>query len=387
MIASRVVNSSKHSSPPPGSSSPVVAVLGGGQLGLMLGEAAGALGLRCSFVDPTPGAPAGQVGPLAVAELSDVAAVIAAVAGAAVITYEWEGVPAATARAVPGVVRPDARALETAQDRIAEKRLFEELGIALSPFAAIDDREDLEPAREIVTFPGILKTRRGGYDGKGQVRVATATELPTAWESLGRHGLVLEEVVTFDRELSILAARGVDGTTAYWPLVENHHVGGVLSVSRAPAPNTTPELQLAAEALAGRVLDALDYVGVLAVELFERSGSLLANELAPRVHNSGHWTIEGSATSQFTQHLRAITGRPLGSTEMLGHAVMVNCLGTVPPADLVDTIEGATLHDYGKVARPGRKVGHITIVAASPEAREARLAELTVTLPGLIPQA
>jgi 5-(carboxyamino)imidazole ribonucleotide synthase len=378
------MDTTKHAGPEP---APVVAVLGGGQLGLMLGEAAGSLGLRCTFIDPNLDAPAASVGALTVAELGDIAALSRAVTDAEVITYEWEGVPAATAHALgaSGVVRPNARALETAQDRVAEKQLFGRLGIAVAPFAAIDDQADLEAALHAVGLPAILKTRRGGYDGKGQRSITTAAALEAAWDALGRRGLVLEARVPFDRELSILAARDVGGATCSWPLVENHHVGGVLAVSRAPAPKLSVELQRRAEDLAGRVLDELEYVGVLAVELFECDGQLLANELAPRVHNSGHWTIEGSATSQFTQHLRAITGRSLGSTAVFGYAAMVNCLGVIPPVERVTAVEGATLHNYHKTPRAGRKVGHITIVAPSPEAREQRLVELADRIPGLVP--
>jgi 5-(carboxyamino)imidazole ribonucleotide synthase len=354
---------------------PLVAVLGGGQLGRMLGLAGIPLGVRFRFLDPSPGAGAGAVGQLVVGDLDDEAAVAEVAAGAAVVTYEWEGVPAVGARAASAVapVRPGPGALDLAQDRIREKEAFRRLGIATAAWAAVDDDESLARARDDVQLPAVLKTRRGGYDGKGQRVLRTEADLEGAWEALGVVPLVLEELVAFDRELSVLAARGVDGTTRCWPLVENRHGDGILRVSRAPAPALTPELQAEAEALAGRLLDDLDYVGVLAVELFERDGRLLANELAPRVHNSGHWTIEGSTTSQFEQHLRAVLGWPLGATGMRGFAGMVNCIGALPDRHAVLRIEGTRLHDYEKEPRAGRKVGHVTVVAETPEQRDERV--------------
>jgi 5-(carboxyamino)imidazole ribonucleotide synthase len=356
----------------------------------MLGLAAGPLGLRCTFVDPSgSSAAAAAVGPVTTADLADLDAVRSAGHGATVATYEWEGVPAATVRALSAdlPVRPAAGALDVASDRLAEKTLFRELGIPVAPNAPVADHDDLTRALDVIGVPAILKTRRDGYDGKGQWVLRSAVDAESAWPELGGHPLILEGMVPFTRELSVLAARGLDGATCVWPVVQNLHVDRILRVSRAPAPGLTDELQSTATSIATRIMEALDYVGVIAVELFEREdGALVANELAPRVHNSGHWTIEGSATSQFEQHLRAITGRELGSTEMRGHAVMVNCLGEVPPAASVLAIDGAHLHDYGKEPRPGRKLGHITILAASASELDDRLTELDLAVPGLVPR-
>jgi 5-(carboxyamino)imidazole ribonucleotide synthase len=358
--------------------SPIVSVLGGGQLGRMLGEAAKALDVRVRFLDPSADATARAVGPLVVGELDDLASVDDVARGATVVTYEWEGVPADTARvaATQAPVRPGPRALEVAQDRLLEKQTFERLGIAVAPHAAVDDREGLGAAIDAIGTPALLKTRRGGYDGKGQVRLESAADADTAWAALSGVPLLLEGLVPFTRELSVLAVRGLDGDTKCWPLVENEHRDGILRVSRAPAPNLTTELQSAGASIAARLLDDLEYVGVLAVELFEHDDMLVANELAPRVHNSGHWTIEGAETSQFENHLRAILGMPLGSTEMRGHAGMVNCIGTMPDPAAVSAIDGTFLHDYEKAPRPGRKLGHITVVADTAEQRNRSVGAL-----------
>jgi 5-(carboxyamino)imidazole ribonucleotide synthase len=260
-----------------------------------------------------------------------------------------------------------------AQDRLVEKETFQRLGVGVAPFAAVDDRDGLARAVEAIGLPAILKTRRGGYDGKGQHAIDAPTDVDAAWEALGGVPLILEARVPFTRELSVLAVRGLDGATRSYPLVQNEHAGGILRVSTAPAPELTPELQAEGEKVAHRLLDELDYVGVLAVELFENEGRLLANELAPRVHNSGHWTIEGAETSQFENHLRAILGMPLGSTETRGFSAMVNCIGTMPDADAVRSVEDAYLHDYLKTPRAGRKLGHVTVVADTPDARDVRL--------------
>jgi 5-(carboxyamino)imidazole ribonucleotide synthase len=327
----------------------IVGVIGGGQLGRMLGLAGIPLGLSFRFLDPAPDAPAREVGELVVGAYDDPDALARLAAGAEVVTYEFENVPVDAARRVGAV--PDARALDAAQDRLAEKQLFRRLGI---PTAPIDG--------EVTEFPALLKTRRLGYDGKGQrwVSSAQAGTVP---------GHVLEGRVRFDRELSLLAVRGRDGETRCWPLVENVHEEGILRVSRAPAADAPQAL---AEDYAGRLLDELGYVGVLALELFDVGGDLVANELAPRVHNTGHWTIEGSATSQFENHLRAVLGLPLGPTDARGEVALVNLIGTVPPLDALLRIPGAHVHLYGKEPRPGRKLGHVTLLDAGDE----RLAEV-----------
>jgi 5-(carboxyamino)imidazole ribonucleotide synthase len=361
-----------------------VAVLGGGQLGRMLGLAGIASGLRFRFLDPAPEAPAGAVGTLVTGALDSTAALDEVAQGATVVTYEWEGVPADSARHLERshTVAPGVRALEVSQDRAAEKALFQSLGIPTATVANVDTRAELDAAVETVGLPSVLKTRRGGYDGKGQRVLRVAADVDGAWSDLGGVPLILESFVAFRRELSIVTARAADGTTACWPVVENVHRDGVLHVTRAPAPQWSPQLQAAGADIGTAVLDALDFVGVGCVELFETDAALVANELAPRVHNSGHWTIEGAQTSQFENHLRAILGRPLGSTAPRGVSAMVNCLGSMPDADAVLAIEGAHLHDYGKSARPGRKVGHVTITAADTAALEPRLADLLAVIDG-----
>jgi 5-(carboxyamino)imidazole ribonucleotide synthase len=360
--------------------STTVAVLGGGQLGRMLGLAGVPMGIRFRFLDPQPSAPARALGPLVVGALDDVGAIDEVASGATVVTYEWEGVPADAARHAErhAPVLPGARALEVAQDRLAEKELFSRLGIDVATFAAVETRADLDRALADVGTPSVLKTRRGGYDGKGQHVVRDPSGADAAWRELGGVPLILEALVPFDRELSVLAVRGVDdGTTRCYPLVENQHRDGILRVSRAPARGLTDELQAAGESIAHRLLDELDYVGVLAVELFEHDGRLLANEIAPRVHNSGHWTIEGAETSQFENHLRAVLGWPIGSTAMRGPAAMINCIGSIPNRDRVLAIDGAHLHDYEKASRPGRKVGHVTVTARDEATLEEQLAAIT----------
>jgi 5-(carboxyamino)imidazole ribonucleotide synthase len=356
------------------SSGPIVGVLGGGQLGRMLGLAGIPLGVRFRFVDPAPDAGAAVTGTLRVASLSDVDAAVALADGATVVTYEWEGVPAATARAAAehAPLRPGPRALEAAQDRLEEKRLFTRLAIPVPAFAPVDDRAGLDAALGVVGLPAVLKTRRGGYDGKGQRVLRADADVEPAWRALGDVPLLLEELVAFERELSILGARALDGDFAAYPLVETEHRGGVLRAALVPAPSAR-RVEVDARSILRRLLDELEYVGVVAVELFERDGVLLANELAPRVHNSGHWTIEGSTTSQFENHLRAILGWPLGSTALLRPSGLVNVLGTLPRRERVLAVDGAHLHEYGKAPHPGRKVGHVTVTADTAEARDASL--------------
>ncbi len=362
----------------------VLAVLGGGQLGQMLGLAAVPLGVELRFLDPSPLAPARAVGPLVVGGLGDLTALLETTGDAAVVTYEWEGVPASGVRALEAegaIVRPSTRVLEVAQDRLAEKTTFRDLAIGVPEFAPVDDREQLDDAVAAIGLPAVLKTRRGGYDGKGQAVLREPRDVARAWDELGPSGpLILEAWVEFRREVSVLAVRGTDGTTRCWPVVENDHVGGILRVSRAPAPDGD-RLQLAADGYVRRLLDHFDYVGVLALELFDTDAGLLANEMAPRVHNSGHWTIEGAATSQFENHVRAVLGWPLGPTHALGAAAMVNCIGALPRPDAVLAIDGAHLHRYGKEPRPGRKVGHVTVVAADDATLDARLDAVRAVLP------
>jgi 5-(carboxyamino)imidazole ribonucleotide synthase len=234
----------------------------------------------------------------------------------------------------------------------------------------------------VIGLPAILKTRRGGYDGKGQAVLREALDVDAAWESLADQPLILEAFVAFKRELSIVGVRGRDGTTVCWPVVENHHADGILRVTRAPAPGWHEELQTQAEACLRPLFDSLDYVGVGCVELFDLDDELLANEMAPRVHNSGHWTIDGAETSQFENHLRAVLGWPLGPTRIREPSTMVNCIGVMPDRADVLRVPGAHLHDYGKSPRPDRKLGHVTVTAADVVTLEARVDQVLAVING-----
>ena len=347
-----------------------VGILGGGQLARMLALSGAPLGLRFRVLDTVADACAGQFAPLTVGDYRDGAALAEFASQVDVATFDFENVPAESAQwlseRVP--VFPNPRALSIAQDRLAEKTLFRELGIPVPAFADVPDRAALDAAIASIGTPCILKTRRLGYDGKGQFRIRSSADVDAAWEVLGAQaanvGLILEAFVPFEREFSVVAVRGRDGEFRTWPLTENWHVDGVLSVSLAPV-RVDDALAQSAVAHARVLAESLDYVGVFALELFCRDGVLLANELAPRVHNSGHWTIEGSETSQFQNHLRAVLGLPLGDTRMLGHACMLNWVGAMPDAHAVLREPGGHWHDYGKESRAGRKVGHATLRADS----------------------
>jgi 5-(carboxyamino)imidazole ribonucleotide synthase len=348
-----------------------VGILGGGQLARMLALSGAPLGLRFLVMDTASDACAAQFAPMVVGDYRDGSALAEFASRIDIATFDFENVPAESARwlsdRVP--VFPSPRALATAQDRLAEKTLFRELGIPVPDFAPVASRDELDAAVARICAPCILKTRRLGYDGKGQFRLRTAGDVAAAWDALGAQagkvGLILEAFVPFERELSVVAVRGRDGDFRTWPLTENWHVDGVLSASLAPAA-VDAALEATAVAHARALAEALDYVGVFALELFCRDGVLLANELAPRVHNSGHWTIEGSETSQFQNHLRAVLGLPLGDTRMVGRACMLNWIGEMPdPAPLLREA-GGHWHDYGKAPRAGRKVGHATLRAESP---------------------
>jgi 5-(carboxyamino)imidazole ribonucleotide synthase len=342
-----------------------IGVLGAGQLGRMLALAGYPLGLRFRFLDSAAEAPAGDLAERLRADFDDLTHVDAFTDGLHRVTYEFENVPLglaeALARRVP--VYPPPAALAASQDRLAEKTLFRRLGLPTAPFARVDGRADLERAVAEVGLPALLKTRRYGYDGKGQFLIREAGAVAAAWDRLGGVPLLLEGFVPFDRELSQIAVRGPDGSTAFYPLVENRHAAGILRLSQAPAPELTPDVQAQSVGHARRVLEELAYVGVLTIEFFEEKGRLLANEMAPRVHNSGHWTIEGAQTSQFENHLRAILGWPLGPTAVRAPCLMLNLIGAVPEPAAVLAIPGAHLHLYGKTPRPGRKLGHVTLCA------------------------
>jgi 5-(carboxyamino)imidazole ribonucleotide synthase len=354
-----------------------VAIVGGGQLGRMLVQAGERLGVACVTLDPAADSPSAQVGPSIVGAYDDGAALARLADGADVVTYEFENVPVEAVRTLGPPVLPPPRALEAAQDRIAEKTLFTEVGLPIPTFAAVDDPASLLAGVEAVGLPAVLKTRRFGYDGKGQAVIRNAELMEDAWRAVGEVPSILEAFVPFDRELSIVAVRASDGELRCYPLVENHHREGILRVSYAPAPDLTDELQAAAEAHARGVAERLGYVGVFAIELFHAGGTLLGNEMAPRVHNSGHWTIEGAETSQFENHLRAVCGLPLGDVHVRGHVAMVNIIGEAPDAAAILAIPGAHLHSYGKQARPGRKLGHVTLVADDAETVRERVVQVS----------
>jgi 5-(carboxyamino)imidazole ribonucleotide synthase len=358
----------------------IVGILGGGQLGRMLALAGIPWGLRFRVLEPAREAATDPVAESIPGEYEDYAALADFVRGLDLVTYEFENVPVATTRwlaeRVP--VFPPPGALEVSQDRLHEKTFFTRHGIPAPPFRAVDTRADFDAALVAIGLPAVLKTRRFGYDGKGQCVVRSAADAESAWRLLSGRPLILEQLVPFDCELSILSVRGQGGATAFYSLVENEHRQGILYRSLAPAPGNSPDLQKQAERYAARALDGLDYVGVLAIEFFAVGGQLLANEMAPRVHNSGHWTIEGAETSQFENHLRAVLGWPLGNTARFGHSAMFNLIGVLPePADVL-AVEGVHLHLYGKSQRPGRKLGHLTVHAPDPTTLAERVSLLSV---------
>lgn len=350
-----------------------VGILGGGQLGLMLARAARDLGVEPLVLDPKPNAVAGQVARhLAVDWENDAAQ--DALAECDVVTYEFENVPTSVveklAARVP--VHPSPAALAISGDREREKNLFRELGIETAPFAVVNTRDDLDRAVAQIKLPAILKTRRFGYDGKGQAVLRSETDVEEAWARLGDRALILEGFIPFDREISVIAARASDDSMCFWPITENEHVDGILHISRAPAADVSPALLESARNALESIMVKLDYVGVLVVEFFLLGDRLIANEMACRVHNSAHWTIEGSATSQFENHLRAVAGLPLGKTDMSGYTSMINLVGQLPELDALADDPNIHVHVYGKSPAPGRKLGHVTVTADSRDALEAR---------------
>ncbi len=363
-----------------------IGVLGGGQLGRMIALAGYTLGQRFVFLDPGAESAAGHVGNLRVGAYDDEERLSELARKSDVVTYEFENVPVGSARFLNELVRvyPPPRALEVSQDRLDEKSFFASVGIPTAGFAAVSTRAELDAAVARLGLPAILKTRRFGYDGKGQWVLRTQDDVARAWEALGAASLILEAFVPFEREMSILAVRSTTGETRFWPLVENEHRDGILRLSIPKSDAWTEDLQARAEGYAGRVLAELSYVGVLAIELFLKDDQLVANEMAPRVHNSGHWTIEGAETSQFENHVRAILGMPLGSTRLVGCSAMINAIGKLPPKDAVLAVPGAHLHCYGKDGAPGRKVGHVTIRA---ESKVELCEKLEALLPIVDPQS
>jgi 5-(carboxyamino)imidazole ribonucleotide synthase len=361
-----------------------IGIVGAGQLGRMLALAGYPLGLDFLFLDASAATPGGQVAPILTGEFTDRRLLRELARRSEVITFDWENVSVASLAALGrrARIQPPLAALAMSQDRLEEKRLFDRLRIPTTRYAAIDDARQLSRALRRIGLPGVLKTRRLGYDGKGQAVVRDAAQAEQARLELGGSGLIYEEFVPFDCEVSVLGARSLHGEIAVYPLNGNVHAGGILRLTRAPFG--IPALARRAARHLRRMLEHFDYVGVLNIEFFVRAGRLIANETAPRVHNSGHWTIEGARTSQFENHLRAILGWPLGDTAPLGHCAMINLIGEMPQREAILAVPGAHLHDYGKTPRPGRKLGHVTLVGRTPAERDrAARRLLRLCSPGL----
>jgi 5-(carboxyamino)imidazole ribonucleotide synthase len=358
-----------------------VGIVGAGQLGRMLALAGYPLGIDCRLLDRTPDSPGAQVAATVLGDLDDIGALTELAADVHVVTLEIENVAIAaleTLRARVDVFPPPA-AVAVAQDRLAEKTLFRSLGIPTAEFVAIDTHEDLRTAAAALGYPIVLKTRRMGYDGRGQRIAESLDALAAGWRELGGVPSIAEGLVEFEREVSLIGVQGAGAQRAFYPLAENAHHDGILFSTVAPFDDAP--LQRQAEQWLAAIMAQLDYRGVLTVEFFHTKGGLVANEMAPRVHNSGHWTIEGAETSQFENHLRAVLGWPLGDTRARGHAAMLNLLGRLPDRAAVLAFPGAHLHDYGKSPRAGRKVGHCTLVDADRARLLERLRALRATLP------
>jgi 5-(carboxyamino)imidazole ribonucleotide synthase len=353
-----------------------IGIIGAGQLGRMLALAGYPLGLRFVFLDQSEDAPGAHVGRIVKGAFDDPAGLADLAREVDVVTFDVENVPVDAIRDIAAIkpFLPPPDALGASQDRLGEKTLFRSLRIPTPPFAAVDSHADLVRAVSTIGLPGVLKTRRLGYDGRGQFFVRSHKDIATAWSSLGSVPLIYEGFVDFSREVSIIGVRSTQGEMVCYPLSANTHSAGILRYSTAPYRNVP--LQRQAEAHLRRLMKHFDYAGVLTIEFFVKQGKLIANEMAPRVHNSGHWTIEGAATSQFENHIRAILGLPLGSTRPVGHSAMVNFIGTIPAAGRILKIPGVHYHSYGKDPRPDRKLGHCTIVSTSAQARDKALQQL-----------
>ena len=353
----------------------MVGILGGGQLARMLALAGHPLGLRCLVLDPAPDACAAAVAKHLAGDFTAPGLLEHFAERADVVTYEFENVPAPSVHYLNSrvAVYPPPAALDVARDRLREKQLFQQLNIATPAFTAVHTVDELTQAVQTMTLPAVLKTRTLGYDGKGQAVIRQPDEAASAWSRLGGVPAILESFVPFERELSIVAARSRNGKTVYYPVTENTHRDGILHLSISRPHDA---MQTRAEEYIRRIMDALNYVGVLTLELFQSGDQLIANEIAPRVHNSGHWTIEGAHTSQFENHLRAIFDWPLGDTSPRGYSAMVNFVGSIPQAAEVLAVSCAHHHDYGKRPQPGRKLGHATLCLDSEQALQKAIAPL-----------
>lgn len=358
-----------------------IGILGGGQLGRMLALAAYPLADRCFIYDPDPACCAGEVAALTIGSFDDDVLLSNWARGCDVVTFESENIAASIIEKVQAhaPVFPGLSSSSVAQDRLVEKQRLRKLGIETVPFVAVDSLADLTEAIVHLRFPVVLKTRRGGYDGKGQKILRRAEDVEPAWRALGETNLIAEAFASFRREVSLIGVRDQQGDFVSYALVENEHHGGILRVSRSLGADP---LQSTAEKTVRRLVDDLGHVGALALEFFDVDGRLVANEIAPRVHNTGHWTIEGACTSQFANHVRAITGRPLGETQTRGECAMVNFIGATPDLNALLGCAGAYAHFYGKPGRPGRKVGHATVVAKTGDERERAVKFITGLVSG-----
>jgi 5-(carboxyamino)imidazole ribonucleotide synthase len=354
-----------------------VGILGGGQLARMLSLAAEPLGIQTICLDPSAHVSANEVTQVVTADYQDEAQVAQWLKSCDLVTYETENIPAKVAKFIHQFkpLYPSVKALEMSQDRLSEKSLFQSLGINTPRFIPVNSLAELKTAVAAVFLPAILKTRRFGYDGKGQYLIHQKSDIEAAWKTLGVHTeLILEEFIRFDRELSLIGVRNQAGEMRFYPLTENHHQQGILRTSQAPYRDEL--LQAQAESYVEKLFLQLDYVGVLSVEFFCVGEQLLASEMAPRVHNSGHWTIEGAETSQFENHIRAICNLPLGSTQARAHNFMLNCIGEEPNRQQVLAIPGVHYHTYDKPARPNRKLAHITLSSDDAEFFQMSLSQL-----------
>ena len=339
-----------------------IGIFGGGQLGRMMAQAAMPLNIQCTFYEADTDCPSAALGQVISSQTEQ--GLQQFIQSADVFSLEFENTPLADVDLLTQskAIHPPRQALATAQNRLMEKALFDQLQIPVAPYQAVDSLESLQQAVAALGLPLVLKTATGGYDGKGQFVLRSEDQIEQAWAELGpAKSLIAESFVTFSREVSIIAVRGQDGEVKTWPLAENHHHNGILSHSIVPAPNSA-DLQPAAQDYITRLLNHLNYVGVLTLELFVTEQGLFANEMAPRVHNSGHWSIEGAVCSQFENHIRAVAGLPLGSTEVVRPTVMINIIGQYPKSEQVLALNGAHLHLYNKTERAGRKIGHITLM-------------------------
>lgn len=367
------------------SSAPVqrVGIIGGGQLALMLAQSIKQLGVTCTVLDPNEHCCARAACEQIVGDYDDPDALKQLAACSDVVTYEFENVPAAAGEVIKPLkpIHPNPDALGYAQDRHLERTMFRDLGIAIPEYRAVDDVASLESALEALGTPAILKARSLGYDGKGQVLINDASKAADAFATIGSVPAILDQFVEFERELSIVATRSIEGDIAYYPLSANVHRAGILRVSKAPARDVNEHLIEQAHHAARQILNRFAYVGTIAVEFFQigsgKDATLVANEIAPRVHNTGHWTIEGAKTSQFENHMRAVMGMELGSADPIGHSAMVNIIGDEPRPGALESMPEAHVHMYGKSPRAGRKIGHVTLNAPSADELDGLLERYT----------